>query len=64
MGDVPAIRVGDAALCLPHAGDVVGQPPDRPAPGDLGGVEQLERDALGREAAGVIGPRDRRIGRP
>ena len=64
MGGVASVRVGEAALGLVHPGDVVIQLPLWPAPADLGGVEELERDALGREAVGVVGHRDRGVARP
>ena len=64
MGHVAAIRVGDPALRLVHADHVVRESPRGPAPLDLRGIEQLERDVLGGEAVGVVGHRDRGIGGP
>ena len=61
---MPRERVGEAALRLAQPDDVVVELPLRPAPHDLGGVEQLERDALGGQAVGVVGQRDGRVGRP
>ena len=63
MGRVAADRVGQAGMRPGRARRVLVQPPLRPAPHDLGGVELLERDALGGHAVGVVGQRDRGVAR-
>ena len=63
VGGVAPVRVGDAGVRLEQAVVLVAEPPLRPAAHDLGGVEVLERDALGRHARDVVGQRDRRVAR-
>ena len=58
MGGVAAVWVGQPALRLVHPDDAVVDVPLRPATTDLAGVEDLERNALGGQAVGVVGHRD------
>ncbi len=64
VGRIGPVRVGQAAGRLEQADRVLGQPPLGPAADRLGGVENLERDALSGQAGGVVGHRDPRAGRP
>ena len=53
MGLVAARRVGDPGVGLVQPDVVVLEVPGRPAAHDLGGVEPLERHALGGHRRGV-----------
>ena len=54
VGDVAARRVGEPAVGLEQAQVPVVEPPGRPAAGDLGPVQLLERDALGGHRPRVL----------